>query len=258
VEVRRHAGSERYARTRKKGVVRVMEHPVLEATVRQDIGKGAARKSRRNGRIPAILYGRGETSVAIEVDAHQLERMLHHGLAEHGMLDLDLKEGKSKKRRTVLIREVQHHPVTGKILHADFYHVEKGQRIETSVSVVLVGQAEGVKKGGILEHLLRELEIECVAEKMPESVTLDVTHLELGHSLHVRDLALDKDIHVLTDPDRTVAAVVPPKLREEVAPAAEVAAEEEAAEPEVVGKEPKEEEAEESEEKRPHREARGH
>jgi len=235
-----------------------MEHPVLEATVREAIGRAAARESRRNGRIPAILYGRGETSVAVEVDARQLERMLHHGLAEHGMLDLDLKEGKSKKRRTVLIREVQHHPVTGEILHADFYHVEMGQRIETSIPVVLVGQPEGVKKGGILEHLLRELDIECVAENMPENVSLEVTQLELGHSLHVRDLVLDKDIEVLTDPDRTVVAVVPPKLREEAAPAAEVVEEEEAAEPEVVGKKPKEEEEEEqeSDEKRPHRERR--
>jgi large subunit ribosomal protein L25 len=235
-----------------------MEHPVLEAIVRQDIGRSAARESRRSGRIPAVLYGRGEATVAVEVDARQLERMLHRGLAQHGMLDLELKEAKSKERRTVLIREVQHHPVTGEILHADFYHVEMGQRIETSIPVVLVGQAEGVKKGGILEHLLRELEIECVAEKMPENVTLDVTQLELGHSLHVRDLAMDEDVSVLTEPDRTVVAVVPPRLREEVAPAAEVVAEEEVAEPEVVGKKPKEEEeeAEESEEKRAHRERR--
>ena len=228
-----------------------MEHQVLEATIREETGRAAAREARRNGKIPAILYGRGEEPTAVEVDGRRLERMLHHGLGEHGMLDLDLKEGRGKRRRTVLIREVQHHPVTGEILHADFYHIDMEQKIQASVRVVLLGQAEGVKKGGILEHLLREVEIECVAKKMPESVVLDVSQLELGHSLHVRDLVLEEDIHVLTDPARTVVSVVPPRLREEeVAPAAEVVAEEEAAEPEVVGKEAREEEAEEAEEKR--------
>jgi len=226
-----------------------MEHQVLEATIREETGRAAAREARRNGKIPAILYGRGEEPTAVEVDGRRLERMLHHGLGEHGMLDLDLKEGRHRRRRTVLIREVQHHPVTGKILHADFYHIEMEQKIQASVSVVLVGQAEGVKKGGILEHLLREVEIDCVAKKMPDAVQVDVSELELGHSIHVRDLVLDEDIQVLTDPGRTVVSVVPPRLREEVVPAAEVVAEEEVAEPEVVGKKAKEEEAEEAEEK---------
>jgi large subunit ribosomal protein L25 len=105
-----------------------------------------------------------------------------------------------------------------------------------------------VKIGGILEHTLRELEIECVAKKMPQSIELDVTSLELGHSYHVRDLVLDGDVHVVTDPGRTVASVVTPKLREEVAPAAEALLEEEAAEPEVVGKKEEEEEEEKKEE----------
>ena len=227
-----------------------MEHPILEATVRHDIGRAAARASRRNGRIPAILYGRAEAPLAVEVDARKMERMMHHGLAEHGMLELDLKEGARRQRRTVLVREVQHHPVTGEILHADFYHVEIGQKIQTTVPVVLVGQSVGVKKGGIVEQVLRELEVECVAEKIPEKVSLDVTQLDLGHSFHVRDLAIDADVHLLTDPDRTVVSVVTPKLREEAAPAAEVVTEEGAAEPEVVGKKAKEEEVEETEEER--------
>jgi large subunit ribosomal protein L25 len=228
-----------------------MEHQVLEAAIRETTGRAAAREARRDGKIPAILYGRGEETVAVEVDGRQLERMLQHGLAEHGMLDLDLKEGRAKGRRTVLIREVQHHPVTGEILHADFYHVEMEQKIQASVPVVLVGQAEGVRKGGILEQLLREIEIECVAKKMPGNVQLNVSELELGNSIHVRDLVLGADIQVLTDLGRTVVSVVTPRLREEeVAPAAEVVAEEEVAEPEVVGKKAKEEEAEEPEEKR--------
>jgi len=219
-----------------------MEHQVLDAAVREETGRAAARRARRDGKVPAILYGRGETTVTVEVDARKFERMLQHGLAEHGMLELNLKEGRNKRRRTVLIREVQHHPVTGEILHADFYHVEMEQEIEVSVPIVLVGQPEGVKKGGILEHVLREVEIQCVAKRMPENISLDVTGVDLGHSLHVRDLVLDEDIRVLTEPERTVVSVLPPKLREEAAPAAEEVEEEEGAEPEVVGKEGKEEE----------------
>jgi large subunit ribosomal protein L25 len=225
-----------------------MEHLVLEATVRKGMGKGAARQARRNGNVPGILYGRGEATLAIEVDAKQFERMLHHGLAKHGMLDLDLK-GDGTERRTVLIREIQHHPVTGDVLHADFYHIEMEQKIVVSIPVVLVGQAAGVKKGGILEHVSREIEIECVAKKMPENVKVDVTSLDIGGSLHVRDVVLGEDIRVLTDPDRTVASVLLPKMKEEVAPAAEAVAAEEIAEPEVVGKREKEkEEAEEESE----------
>ena len=228
-----------------------MEHQLLEAGVRTDTGRAAARKARRDGKIPAVLYGRGEESMTVEVDAKEFERMLHHGLAEHGMLDLNLKEGRKKRRQTVLIREVQHDPVTGDILHADFYHVEMEQEIEVSVPIVLLGQAEGVKKGGIQEQLLREVEIQCLAKKMPENVQLDVTAVDLGHSLHVRDLVMDEDIRVLTDPNRTVVSVLPPKLREEVEVAAEELEAEEGAEPEVVGKEGKEEEeAEETEEKK--------
>lgn len=185
----------------------------------------------------------------VEVDAKQLELMLHHGLGEHGMLDLKIQRGRSKKQQTVLIREVQHHPVTEEVLHVDFYHIDLEQKISASVPVTLVGHADGVKKGGILEHLLREVEIECVAKKMPENTELDVTNLELGHSYHVRDLVLDDDIRVVTDPDRTVVSIVPPKFREEVAVEAEAAVEGEEAEPEVVGKEGAEEEKEEEKKK---------
>ena len=188
--------------------------------------------------------------MTVEVDAREFERMLQHGLAEHGMLDLNLREGRNKRRQTVLIREVQHDPVTGEILHADFYHVEMEQEIEVSVPIVLVGQAEGVKKGGILEHVLREVEIQCLAKRMPDRISLNVTGVELGHSLHVRDLVLDDDIRVLTDPERTVVSVMPPRLREEVAPAAEEVEGAVAAEPEVIGKEGKEKEEEEGEEKK--------
>ena len=228
-----------------------MEHQLLEAVTRKETGRSAARMARRNGKIPAVLYGRGETPVTVEVDAREFEQMLQHGLAEHGMLDLNLEEGGKKRRQTVLIREVQHDPVKGDILHADFYHVEMEQEIEVSVPIMLIGQAEGVKKGGIQEHLLREVEIQCLAKKMPENITLNVTDLDLGHSLHVRDLVLDEEIRILTDPDRTVVSVLPPRLREEEAPAAEEIVEGEAAEPEVVGKEGKEEEeAEETKEKK--------
>ena len=231
-----------------------MEHHVLEAKPREGKGKCAARKMRRDGKVPGIVYGRGDEPFMVEVDAKQLKRMLHHGLGEHGMLDLKIQHGRSEKRQTVLMREVQYHPVTEEVLHVDFYHIDLEQKISASVPITLIGHADGVKMGGILEHTLRELEIECVAKKMPESVELDVTNLELGHSYHVRDLVLDGDVHVVTDPGRTVASIVTPKLREEVAPAEEAVPGEEAAEPEVVGKEEEEEEKKEEEGQRKRRE----
>jgi large subunit ribosomal protein L25 len=222
-----------------------MERHVLEARIREQKGRSAVRKVRRDGKIPGIVYGRDEESLTVEVDAKELERMLHHGLGEHAILDLNVKCGQSKKKRTVLLREVQHHPVTGEILHVDFYHIDMDQKIFTSVPIVLVGHAEGVKKGGILEHVLRDVELECVAKKMPETLELDVTNLEMGHSYHVRDLQLDEEISVQTDPGRAVVTIVPPKLREEVEAEEEAALEEEAAEPEVVGKKEEEEEPKE-------------
>jgi large subunit ribosomal protein L25 len=225
-----------------------MEHHVLEAKIREQKGRSAVRKVRRDGKIPGIVYGRGDESFTVEVDAKELERMLHHGLGEHGMLDLKVKRGQSKEKQTVLLREVQHHPVTGEILHVDFYHIDMDQKIVTSVPVVLVGHSEGVKKGGILEHLLREVELECVAKKMPENLELDVTSLEMGHSYHVRDFQLGEEISIHTDPNRAVVTIVPPKLHEEVEAEEEAALEEEGAEPEVVGKEGEEEQPKEEEE----------
>jgi large subunit ribosomal protein L25 len=225
-----------------------MEHHVLEAKLREQTGRSAVRQARRDGKIPGIVYGRGDEPFAVEVDAKEFERMLHHGLGEHGMLDLNVIRGRTKKKQTVLLREVQHHGVTGKILHVDFYHIDMDQKIVTSVPVVLVGHAEGVKKGGILEHVLRELELECVAKKMPEAFELDVTNLEMGHSYHVRDLQLDEEITIHTDPGRAVVTIVPPKLHEEVEAEEEAALEEEGVEPEVVGKEGEEEQTKEEEE----------
>ncbi len=224
-----------------------MQHHVLEANIREQKGRSAVRKVRRDGKIPGVVYGQDDEPFTVEVDAKEFERMLHHGLGEHGMLDLNVKRGQSKKKQTVLLRELQHHPVTGEILHVDFYHIDMDQNIVTSVPVVLVGHAEGVKKGGILEHVLRELELECVAKKMPETFELDVTNLEMGHSYHVRDLQLDEEISIHTDPNRAVVTVVPPKLHEEVEAEEEAALEEEGAEPEVVGKEEEEEEPKEEE-----------
>jgi large subunit ribosomal protein L25 len=225
-----------------------MEHHVLEARLREQKGRSAVRKVRRDGKIPGVVYGRDDEPFTVEVDAKELERMLHHGLGEHGMLDLKVKQGQSKKKQTVLLREVQHHPVTGEILHVDFYHIDMDQKIATSVPVVLVGHAEGVKKGGILEHVLREVELECVARKMPDSLELDVTNLEMGHSYHVRDLRLDEEISIHADAGRTVVTIVPPRVIEEVAAEEEAALEEEGAEPEVVGKEEEEGETKEEEE----------
>lgn len=211
----------------------------IKANKRKDAGKGAARTHRREGRIPAILYGHGEDSVSLTVDRNELDRLVHSISIENTIVDLDVDGGGYK----VLIREIQRHPVRHDFLHVDFFHVAMDEKIHLEIPVVVVGTAEGVKnKGGILDHQLREIEVYCLPGNIPEKIEVDVSALDIGDSIHVSDLDLP-DVEVETDLDRTVVSVLAPTVAPE--PEEEVV-EEELAEPELVGRE-REEAGEEEE-----------
>ena len=209
----------------------------LNGAARPGIGKGVSRKLRRGGRIPAILYGHGERPIPVSVGARDFELALRHHKGGNPIVNLAV-EG---SEYTALIRAAQYDPVTHDVLHLDFQHISLTETIEVRVTVHLVGTPVGVKDGGgILETIMRELEVRCLPTAIPPAIDVDVAALNIGDSVHVRDVVVE-NITVLSDPDATVATVVPPTVIEEK-PAEEAVAAPEAAEPEVIAKGKKDEE----------------
>ena len=212
----------------------------LTANPRVVRGKGAARQVRFQKKVPAVIYGHGRTSQALEVDAQALEKALTGIEPASTIIELTLD---GKKTRT-LIREIQRHPVRPDIIHVDFYEIRADEKVKLRVPVHLVGTPDGVRNaGGVLDQVTREVEIEVMPEHIPNRVELDVTTLTIGRSLHVRDLQVP-NATILTQADLTIATVVPPRAEEVVAPAAETGVE--VAEPELIRK-VREEEGEEGE-----------
>src|SRR5258706_14411181 len=212
----------------------------LEAAPRTDTGKGVARKLRAGGRVPGVYYGRGEDSIALTVALKDLRSVLDSADGSNVIVDLKLQGGGAKDMKA-LIREIQRDPVAGVILHLDLQHISLTERITVEVPIVLIGVPTGVKDGGgILEHLLREVEVECLPTDIPSKLEVDVSALQIGDSLHVSDIKAERAV-ILTEADRAIAAVVPPTVLEEPKPAEEGA---EALEPEVIGAK-KEDETEE-------------
>jgi large subunit ribosomal protein L25 len=210
----------------------------LKGTRRDDLGKGGARKARAAGQIPGVLYGHGETPIAVAIGAREFEVAMRTHKGGNPIVSLGL-EGTDY---TALVRDAQIDPLTHGVLHLDFQHISLTETIEVSVQVHLTGLALGVKDGGgILETITREIEVRCLPTSIPGAIDVDVSALNIGDSIHVRDLQLGA-LEVLTDPDTTIATVVPPSVVEEK-PAEEAAAAT-AAEPEVIAKGKKDEAAE--------------
>ncbi len=211
-----------------------MERVTLQAEVRHEKGKGAARALRRQGYIPAVLY-RGGHSTPIKLNKHDLVRFINSTMGQNVMINLQFQDGTS---RLALLKDYQVDPIKGELLHTDFYEVSLKEKVRVSVAVVLQGEPVGVKKeGGILEHGITELEIECLPEDIPPHIEVDVSGLHAGDSLHVEEIRVPDNIRVLSDPKEVIATVVVPLIEE--APAEE---EEEEVEPEVLKKGKKEEE----------------
>ncbi len=212
------------------------EEITLRAEGRAQTGKGAARRMRRDGFVPAVVYGHGRESVHLRIRADELDGVLSRIRAGTTMIGLKIDGGGSRK---VLIRELQRHPFRSDILHVDFFQIREDERIRVAVPLRLIGQAQGVEEGGILQQLRHEIQVECLPSDIPESFELDVTALLIGDSLHVADFDAG-GVTVLDDLDLTVCAVVPPtvmKVEEEEEELEEIEAEAEA-EAEVAEEEP--------------------
>lgn len=221
-----------------------METQKLGSEYRESGGKGAARKMRAEGRVPAVVYGQGEEPLPISVNEKDLRRLLASKW-ETAIVDLSI-TGKVKKECNAIIKHVQQHPANGRVLHVDFQYIRRGEKIRLDVPVALIGDPKGVKEmGGILEHGLREVSIRCLPRHIPESIDLDVGALGIHDAIHVKDIVDSyPDMEFLDDPESTLANVLPPKV--EVEPVAEEV-EAEGQEPEVIAKGKEEEEAAEGE-----------
>lgn len=225
----------------------------ISATPRDDTGKGAARRLRRDGRVPAVMYGHHEETQSLSVDAHELEVLFSHISVENTIIEVSVQHGKKKSAPVrALVREVQWHPYREQVLHVDFYQLHEGEKVEVEVPIRLVGQAAGVKEGGLMQHSLHSVEILCLPDRIPDTLELDVSALLVGDSLHVRDIVAPEGVEIETDADRTVCAVMAPTVLQVEEPEEEEGieiegVEGEAAEPELVRRRRGEEEAEEGE-----------
>jgi large subunit ribosomal protein L25 len=197
-----------------------MEQKILNGAARTEIGKGAARALRRGGRIPAIVYGHSEP-VSISVEAREFHKEFHT-VSESQLINLKLE----KDERTVLIKDYSEDITTGDITHIDFYEVEAGKKLHTRIAIELEGSPVGVREGGVLEHTLYEIEIECLPKDIPEHISVDVSALQQGDSVHISDIAVPPGVTILNNADQTVASVTTPRaiVEEEVEGEEEAAA----------------------------------
>ena len=213
----------------------------ITAAARTAGGKGAARQTRLQKKVPAVIYGHGRASQPLEVDAQALEQALTGVEPSSTLIDLTV----DGKKARALIREIQRHPVRPDIIHIDFYEIHADEKVKLRVPVHLTGTPDGVRNaGGVLDQVAREVEIEVLPEHIPDRVELDVTALTIGRSVHVSDLVIP-NATILTQADLTIATVVPPRAEEVAAPTPETGAE--VAEPELIRKVREGEEGEEAE-----------
>ncbi len=188
----------------------------LAVEVREGTGKGPARRLRASGRVPAVCYGRGAKSLGISLDPLALDQLLKGSTAGmNTLIALQVEGGGEYHGKPMLVKELQRNPVSGQILHADLYAVNLQEAIQVSVPIHLEGSPEGVKMGGILDQTLREVDLECMPQAIPEELRLDVSELLVGQSLHVRDLSIPEGATLLSDLDLSVVTVATPAVEEE-------------------------------------------
>lgn len=200
-----------------------MSKATLKATRRDTAGKGAARKLRGTGRVPAILYGHGDRTESLAVDAHELDLLLHHVNAENTLIGLDI----DGSRTDVLIREIQRHAWRPELLHVDFLLVHGDEALKLDIPVRLTGTPVGVMDdGGVLDQVLYELHVECLPGNIPDAAEVDISGLKVGESVRVGDISIP-NVTILMDAELPVASVLQPRVQEESAAEA-------TAEPEVL------------------------
>jgi len=207
----------------------------LKASQRKDTGKGAARVLRRQGLIPAVLYGPKTESIALTISALDLDKVYEESGSEHVILNLIIENG-GTQNRTAMVKELQTSPVTSQYLHVDFYEISLEKEITVKVQVEVTGKCKGVENGGFLQLIRHELDVSCLPADIPGKIEVDVSDLDIGDSLHVEEIDVGEKVTLLYDSNFTVVTVVAPTVEEEevveeeLEEAEEIAAEAEAQE----------------------------
>lgn len=230
-----------------------MEEIFLDVEAREELGRSKAKGLRTKGFIPAVIYREGKESAALKVPSRELMRLIHEHRLESVVINLRIKDDKKKKPHSCLIKEIQYDPVHGKMLHVDFNEISLTKVIKVNVAVVAKGESIGVKQeGGSLEHILWEIEVECLPTDIPKDIEVDISALKIGDSIHIKDIIFPANIKVLNDPGAVVLSVASP-MKEEVL--VETLEGEEKQEPEVIKE--KKEVAAEGEEEKPEKKEKG-
>jgi len=194
-----------------------MERPELKVKIRDKTGKGYARKLRKKGFIPAVLYGPHlKEGIPLEVEVSNLRSLLSALSEGERIITLELVNKEKDNKKEVIIKDAQQSWLKGGLLHLDFYEIKRGEKISTEVPLRLVGEAPGAKKGGVVEQLVREIEIECLPENIPPHIDIDLKDLDIGDSLRVKDLKLPPNIKVFTNPEEIVVSILSPISEEEL------------------------------------------
>lgn len=192
----------------------------MNAAPRSQTRRGEVKKMRAAGRIPAVIYGRQRPAENLELNAREMTDLIHHSASENILVDLAVKDN-SRPNRLALVQEVQHHPLNGHVLHVDFHEVAENEKVTVSVPVETVGEAVGVKTGGgVLEHVLFKLKVRALPKDLPEQIVVDVSHLEVGKSIHLGEIKAPANVEIIGDKKLSVIAVALPKTEEEEAAAA--------------------------------------
>ena len=201
-----------------------MKSTALTAFPRTQSRRGGVKKLRDAGRIPAVIYGREKTPQNLEVAEKELKDMVHHSVSENVLVDLSVKDD-ARPKRLALVQEIQHHALSGKMLHVDFHEVAEDEKVTIMVPVESTGEATGVKNGGgVLEHVLFKIKARALPKDLPEIIVLDVSHLEIGQAIHIGDIKPPAGVEILGDKHISVIAVAAPLTEAQEAAAAEAAA----------------------------------
>lgn len=188
-----------------------MELQTINVSTREEVGKGPARRRRVSGSIPAVMYGETKSVVPVMINAKAFIAALHGSQGEHAIMQAHV-EDKPELSGPVLVKAVQHHPIKEHIIHADLLRIDLAKPIHTLVPLVLVGQCPGIVEGGVADQPLRELQIECLPLDTPAHIDVDVSDLRIGGLLHVSDLKTPDNIKVVTEADRTIITIHPPRV----------------------------------------------
>ncbi|HAT17566.1 MAG TPA: 50S ribosomal protein L25, partial [Gemmatimonadetes bacterium] len=181
----------------------------LAAIRRHETGKGVARRLRAAGQVPAVLYGKDQESISLTLDAQEALSLFHSISVENTIVNVRIDD--DKEELETLVREIQMHAYRPDIVHVDFYCIERGVALEVEIPANYNGTPQGVREGGVLEVILHEFRVKCLPSQIPESIEVDISHLDIGDSIHASEISMDAGVELLTDPGQTVCLVSAPR-----------------------------------------------